>query len=162
MSMLRPGTELDRLVAQSLYGEWRDPIPEFSTRDVAADYLIRFLKRSRVQAVIEIDRTRAAWKCRLSDATGLIAAEEGATRPLAIALAVLSANFNPDRKPRPVPIRREWVRTGERATPRCAGCGVELASSKGPADRPRHCNLCSWERGREKILEGSRVRRARR
>jgi hypothetical protein len=160
--MMRAGAELDRLVAQSLYGEWREPIPEFSTRDVAADYLIRFLKRSRVQATIEIDRQNGIWRCRLSGGTGVISAAEGETRPLAIALAVLSANFNPDRKPRPVPVRREWVRTGERATPRCAVCGVELASSKGPADRPRHCNLCSWERGREKIAEGSRVRRVRR
>ena len=160
--MMRAGSELDRLVARSLYGEWRDPIPEFSTRDVAADYLIRFLKRSRVQAAIEIDRLQGIWRCRLSDANGIISAAEGETRPLAIAIAVLTANFNPDRKPRPVPVRREWVRSGERATPRCAVCGVELASSKGPADRPRHCNLCSWERGREKILEGSRVRRVRR
>jgi hypothetical protein len=159
--MMRAGSELDRLVAQSLYGEWRDPIPEFSTRDVAADYLIRFLKRSRVQAAIEIDRLQGIWRCRLSDASGIISAGEGETRPLAIAIAVLSANFNPDRKPRPVPVRREWVRSGERATPRCAVCGIELASAKGPADRPRHCNLCSWERGREKILEGSRVRRVR-
>jgi hypothetical protein len=160
--MMSPGAELDRLVAQSLYGEWRDPIPEFSTRDVAADYLIRFLKRSRVQAAIEIDRQQGNWRCRLSDATGLIAAGEGETRPLAIALAVLTANFNPDRKTRPAPARREWARTSGRTIPRCAVCGVELASSKGPADRPRHCNLCSWERGREKILEGSRARRVRR
>ena len=160
--MIRAGAELDKQVASSLYGEWRDPIPEFSTRDVAADYLLRFLKRSRVQAAIEVDFNGGIWRCRLSDARGFISSGEGETRPLAIALAVLAATFNPDRKPRPAPVRREWVRTGERTMPRCAVCSVELASSKGPADRPRYCNLCSWERGREKILVGSRVRRARR
>jgi hypothetical protein len=155
-----PGPELDQQVARSLYGEWRDTIPEFSTRDVAADYLIRFLKRSRIAAVIDIENGR--WRCRLSGAEGLIALGTGETRPLSICGAILNANFHrdSDREERTVPqVRREWPRKPAGPSHRCADCGVALVASKGPADRPRYCNLCSWERGREKLAGESRSHR---
>ena len=156
--MNQAGPELDQQVARSLYGEWRDTIPEFSTRDVAADYLIRFLKRSRIAAVIDIENGR--WRCRLSNAEGLISLGTGETRPLAVCGAVLNANFHTHPEERLAPqVRREWVRKLARPSHRCAGCGVALVASKGPADRPRYCNLCSWERGREKLSAESRSHR---
>jgi hypothetical protein len=160
--MNHPGPDLDQHVARSLYGEWREQIPEFSSRDQAADYLIRFLKRSRIQAVIDIDNGR--WRCRLSNAEGPISVGTGDTRPIAVCGAVLNANFHShshaDRETRPAPpARREWPRRTDRVSHRCAECGVALAVSKGPADRPRYCNLCSWERGREKLSAESRSHR---
>lgn len=154
-------SELDKQVALSLHGEWREPVPKFSTRDLAANYLVRYLKRSRVHVAIEI--SDSGWRCRLSGVNGSISVGEGVTRPLAICRAVLNANFNPDRRRPPAPpVRHEWTRPSDPGRRSCAECGVVLVASKGPVDRERYCNLCSWERGREKIQAGERMPRQRR
>jgi hypothetical protein len=112
-----------------------------------------------------IDVQEGRWRCRLSTAQGLISVGAGDTRPLAICRAVLSAGFQADRRRPQVPsprTARPHATDRDRSGHRCAACETPLASSKGPAERPRFCNLCSWERGREKVLEESRAHRARR
>lgn len=139
--MSRPGSDFDREVALSLFSEWPWPIPEFSTRNTAADYLLRYLKRARVFSRITL--TNGIWTCELANKTGSISFGTGESRPLAIARAVLHANVNPGRRHWPGPPRK-WTKPMEPASHECAGCGVALNTARGSPGRARYCNLCGW------------------
>ncbi|MDQ2869147.1 MAG: hypothetical protein M3S32_00285 [Acidobacteriota bacterium] len=140
--MEEAGAVLDRRVVQTLFDAWPDQIPEFSTRDSAADYLLRYLKRRSVTARIRF--AGGIWECELSTRSEKVSSAAGETRALAIARAVVHADVVPGRRrpeaPAP-PARSRKVRTAIRD---CAGCGIELKSARSAPSGVRYCNLCGW------------------
>ncbi|MCA1582271.1 MAG: hypothetical protein LC796_12955 [Acidobacteria bacterium] len=141
--MEEAGAALDRRVVQTLFDAWTDDIPEFSTRDSAADYLVRFLKRRSVTARIRL--AGGTWECELSIRSGRVSSASAETRALAIARAVVHADVIPGRRraiaqPNP-PAKNRRVRTAIRD---CAGCGIELKTARSSPSGVRYCNLCGW------------------
>ncbi len=141
--MEQAGAVLDLRVVQTLFDAWTDEIPEFSTRDSAADYLVRFLKRRAVSARIRF--AGGIWECVLSTRARKVSSATGETRPLAIARAVVHADVVPGRRRTPAspahPAKDRKVRTAIRD---CAGCGVALRTVRSSPSGVRYCNLCGW------------------
>lgn len=136
------GAVLDRRVVQTLFDAWPDEIPEFSTRDSAADYLVRYLKRRSVTARIRF--AGGMWECELSTRSEKVSSGTGETRPLAIARAVVHADVVPGRRRREVASQPPKSRESRPAIRECAGCGVELKTVRSAASGVRYCNLCGW------------------
>ena len=137
------GAVLDLRVVQTLFDAWPDEIPEYSTRDSAADYLVRFLKRRSVTARIRF--ADGIWECELSTRSEKVSSATGETRALAIARAVVHADVVPGQRRAQVspaqPAKSRKVRAPIRD---CAGCGVALKTARSAPSGVRYCNLCGW------------------
>ncbi len=145
--MDKAGAELDRRVVQTLFEDWPGEIPEFSRRDAAADYLLRFLRRRGVAPRIRL--AEGIWECELSTPAGRMCSGSAGSRALAVARAVVRADVNPGRRRTPAPPPGSDGATKERRKVRdCAACGVELTTARSAARGIRFCNLCGWRRMR--------------
>ncbi|MEO8192147.1 MAG: hypothetical protein ABI682_17580 [Acidobacteriota bacterium] len=143
------GVELDRRVVQTLFDDWPGAIPEFSRRDGAADYVLRFLRRMCIAWRIRL--VDGTWECELSTPAGRMCAGRARTRPLAVARAVVDADVNPGRRRIPAAPPRLDASTRERPLRKvrdCGDCGVELTTARSAPLGVRYCNLCGWRRMR--------------
>ncbi|MEP6768500.1 MAG: hypothetical protein ABJC61_07520 [Acidobacteriota bacterium] len=137
------GAVLDRRVVQTLFDAWPGEIPEFSTRESAADYLVRFLKRRSV--AVRIRLADGAWECELSTRSEKVSSAIAETRALAIARAVVHADVVPGRRRAEVsPVQPAKSRKGRVAIRDCAGCGIALKTARSAPSGVRYCNLCGW------------------
>ncbi len=148
--MLDAGIELDRALARKLNGDVKPRPAPYSTSDTAAGRLLRRLAADGTTSSLEVAGEH--WYCTLwrgEPGTGRrIATGSGATRPLAIARAVLHARLETGEPVRASDAHRLLLRGIARpaeGASTCRSCGTELPV-RARRQTARLCGVCSWKR----------------